>query len=154
MKKAKFLSGVLASALILSSTAVFAADNQKQSQGDGITAAQQASSSSLQLTEKLNTRIEEAVSLGKITQEQADKIKERLSSSQTKSKLQASFNGDMGKLTERLDTAVKEGKITQEQVDKILAKLNQRKADVKSKIDAAVKSGKITQEQANNFLNN
>ena len=127
--------------------------------------------------EKVQQRLDAAVESGRITQEQADAIAERLESREGKEWRKALIDalaqvkGEIReeKVQQRLDAAVESGRITQEQADAIAERLESREGKewrkalidalaqvkgeireekVQQRLDAAVESGRITQEQA------
>lgn len=101
-------------------------------------------------------RLDQAVKEGKLTEGQAQVIKQIQALRESyRQKFEAERQGI-------LDQAVKDGKITQDQAAKLkqphmgrhgkwqFKKLSQ--AELKAKLDEAVKSGRITQDQANKIL--
>jgi polyhydroxyalkanoate synthesis regulator phasin len=109
--------------------------------------------------------LDHAVKEGKLTQGQADVMKQLQDLRQS---YRQKFEADAKSV---VDQAVKDGKLTQDQADKMLQhgkgfgrkghmgdKWHGHKSmtpdQLKSKLDQAVKSGKLTQEQADKILKN
>jgi polyhydroxyalkanoate synthesis regulator phasin len=98
-------------------------------------------------------RLEQAVKEGKLTQAEADLIKQLHELRHTyRQKFEADAKG-------LVDQAVKDGKITRAQADKLMHKgkpwgktKNLSQDELKAKLAEAVKAGKLTQQQADRIL--
>jgi polyhydroxyalkanoate synthesis regulator phasin len=138
---------------LLAAGAVYAADSAPNAAAPATTQTQKAAP---------QDRLADAVSSGKLTQAEADVLKQIDALRQTAmDKLKADSQAV-------IDQAVKDGKLTQEQADKLakggpgfggprgggkgFGHGNMTQADLKAKLDAEVQSGKLTQAQEDKML--
>jgi polyhydroxyalkanoate synthesis regulator phasin len=114
-------------------------------------------------SEAMEERINQAVEEGKLTQERAEELLEKLEAGEFPVGERA-LQRDPKVVKEHIEQAVEDGKLTQERADEILAKLEagefplrervlERDPEViKEHIEQAIEDGKLTQERANELL--